>query len=343
MHIRTRIARSFGCLLACAMMLGVGACGAQTVKPVQDAQGATMYPVKINEAFQSLLYLPLYVAKDKGLFAKHGIVIDGAIGNSGTGGAALTTVLRGDAGFALGGPENVAYMNARGGKTVSVSTAANSAPTWIVSRDGTPLKSVADLKGHSVSVSAPGTTTNTLLKEGLKAAGMTYGKDVRVHEVQQGSEISTVVTGRTQYAIANEPYISQSLEKGLRIVYSWTSVYPEYAYSTFMTSRAFVEKNPQVVQRFVASINDALHYIHGDRRGSIAVARAWFPALQPSVLSAAVQRMIDSNVYPESALITPQAMRTAMQRQINAGNLKAMPEYTNVVNPLFATRAESKS
>lgn len=32
-----------------------------------------------------------------------------------------------------------------------------------------------------------------------------------------------------------------------------------------------------------------------------------------------------------------------MQRQINAGNLKAMPEYTNVVNPLFATRAESKS
>lgn len=268
MHIRTRIARSFRCLLACAMMLGVGACGAQTVKPVQDAQGATMYPVKINEAFQSLLYLPLYVAKDKGLFAKHGIVIDGAIGNSGTGGAALTTVLRGDAGFALGGPENVAYMNARGG---------------------------------------------------------------------------TVVTGRTQYAIANEPYISQSLEKGLRIVYSWTSVYPEYAYSTFMTSRAFVEKNPQVVQRFVASINDALHYIHGDRRGSIAVARAWFPALQPSVLSAAVQRMIDSNVYPESALITPQAMRTAMQRQINAGNLKAMPEYTNVVNPLFATRAESKS
>lgn len=330
------------CAFSCAMvtLISVSACGSQSAS--EDSNGNKVYTVKVNEAFKSLLYLPLYVAQDQGFFTKNQIKLDGAIGNSGTGGTALTTVLRGNANFALGGPENTAYMNAKGGQTLSVSAAANSAPSWILSKDKSTLKSIADLKGHTVSVSMPGTTTNTLLKEGLKKAGLTYGSDVKVHEVQQGSEISAVVSGRADYAIANEPYVSQGIQQGLGIVYDWTKIYPEYAYSTFMTSRQYAKQNPQAVQHFVDAINQALQYIHSHQQATITIAQKRFPSLGDAVVSAAVKRMIAANVYPTNALITKKALQVAMQRQVNAGNLKKLPEYNNLVDASFAKSAEGK-
>jgi NitT/TauT family transport system substrate-binding protein len=321
----------------CAMIVAVGltACGSSSA-----GSSKGVYTIRINEAFKSLLYLPLYVAQDKGFLGKNNIKIDGEIGNSGTGGVALTAVLHGDADFALGGPENTAYMNAKGGQTVSVAAAANSAPAWVVSKDGTALNSMADLKGSSIAVSTPGTTTNTLLKEGLQQAGLSYNGDVKAQEVQQGSEISSVITGHTDYAVANEPYISQGVQKGLKIVYDWTKVYPEYAYSTFMTSRNFVKNNPDLVQHFVDAINQSLQYIHAHPEETVAVAQHRFPQLDKTVVADAVHRMIAANVYPKSALITPKAVQVAMQRQVNAGNLKVLPRYDDLIDPSFAKKAE---
>src|ERR1700722_17422638 len=59
--------------------------------------------INIRQAFQSMLYLPLYVAIDGGFFTKEGL--DVTKQTSGSPSAALSAVLSGSADFSLHGPE----------------------------------------------------------------------------------------------------------------------------------------------------------------------------------------------------------------------------------------------
>src|SRR3546814_17392694 len=68
--------------------------------------------VTISQAFQSMLYLPFYVAIDKGFFKKEGIDVDKDTAGSPT--AALSAVLSGSAQFSLHGPEWTAIAAPQG-------------------------------------------------------------------------------------------------------------------------------------------------------------------------------------------------------------------------------------
>src|ERR1700730_12931784 len=68
----------------------------------------------ISQAFQSLLYLPLYVAIDEGLFAKQGL--DVTKETAGAPPVALNAVISGSAQFSLHGPEWTAIAASKGGE-----------------------------------------------------------------------------------------------------------------------------------------------------------------------------------------------------------------------------------
>ena len=71
----------------------------------------------ISQAFQSLLYLPLYVAIDEGLFAKQGL--DVTKETAGAPPVALNAVISGSAQFSLHGPEWTAIAASKGGEVQS--------------------------------------------------------------------------------------------------------------------------------------------------------------------------------------------------------------------------------
>lgn len=337
-----RFARGIATLSGVALLLSACA-GATDGSTESSAAGdeATQetYDVKITQAFQSLYYLSLYVAQERGFFEENGINIDGEIGNAGSGGAALATVLQGESQIALGGPENVAFTNEKGGSTVAFSAAANSAPNWMVARHGVEFESIEDVVGKSITVATCCVTANTLLKELLASNGIEWGVDVTINEVQQGSEVAPAISGSTDFAVAGEPLISQAVSQGLEIVYDWTEQYPDFAYSTFMTTREIAEEQPEMIAAFTRSINSALEHIHADPEDAVAVAIDVFPELDPEVVEAAVNRMIESNVYPESALVTESAITNALERQVYVGNLAELPAYEDVIDPSFAEEA----
>lgn len=308
--------------------------------PTDEATGEDeVYQVRVTQAFQSLYYLSLYVAQERGFFEEEGIDLVGGLGNAGSGGAALATVLQGESQIALGGPENVAFTNAEGGDTVAFSAAANSAPNWMVAAEGVTFDTPADLAGKSITVATCCVTSNTLLKELLQSNDLEWGVDVTINEVQQGSEVAPAITGGTDFAVAGEPLVSQAVQQGLKIVYDWTEQYPDFAYSSFMTTREILESEPEMIQHFTNAINSALEYIHSEPDGAIEVAIGAFPELEEEVVSAAVTRMIDSNVYPPSAVITESAITSALERQTFVGNLAELPAYDAVIDPSFAEMA----
>jgi len=291
--------------------------------------------ILVTEAFHSLLYLPLYVAKHEGLFSQHNIDVP-VIRAAGSGPTALASVLAGESQFSVHGPEHVGFAQEKGGHAKAISAVANSAPVWVLARQEVKFDSPADLKGKKVVVGlAPG-TSNTLLKRLIKDQGYTIGNEVMVSEVQNGSELGPVLAGRADIAVLYQPQVEQGLSQGLKIAHAFTTDYPSYAFSTINASQAMIDGNPDLVKRFVASIQASLAMIHASPEKAQAVARKEFPSLDPAVVNAAVQRMISANVYPPAVTITPAAFDNAIDMQKFVGNIKTDMRYADIVDPKFA-------
>jgi len=72
--------------------------------------------VTLSQAFQSMLYLPLYVAIDQGFFTQQGLDLEKQTAGSPT--VALNAVISKSADFSLHGPEWVAIAASKGLKKI---------------------------------------------------------------------------------------------------------------------------------------------------------------------------------------------------------------------------------
>jgi NitT/TauT family transport system substrate-binding protein len=298
------------------------------------AQADDMDTILINEAFHSLLYLPVYVAKHEGIFNDHNIDVP-VVRSAGSGPAALASVLSGESQFSVHGPEHVGFAQEQGGSGKAISAVANSAPVWVLAHPELDYSSPTDLAGKEVVVGlAPG-TSNTLIRRLIEDAGLTG--EVNVTEVQNGSELGPVLSGRGDIAVLYQPQVEQGISQGLEIIHAFTDDYPEYAFSTINTSQDMIDNNPDLVARFVEAINDSLAFIHSDADTAKAVARLEFGDLQGDVVDAAVQRMIDNNVYPENVMITEEAFTNAIEMQQFVGNIKGEMYYDDIVDASFSS------
>ncbi|WP_218015036.1 ABC transporter substrate-binding protein [Cobetia sp. 5-25-4-2] len=315
------------------MMIGLGL--AVSVIPFQ-AQAKDMDTILINEAFHSLLYLPVYVAKHEGIFNDYDIEVP-VVRSAGSGPAALASVLAGESQFSVHGPEHVGFAQEQGGSGKAISAVANSAPVWALARPDLDYTSPADLAGKEVVVGlAPG-TSNTLIKRLIEEAGLEG--DVTLTEVQNGSELGPVLSGRGDIAVTYQPQVEQGISQGLKIIHAFTDDYPEYAFSTINTSQEMIDNNPDLVLRFVNAINDSLALIHTDSDVAKAVAREEFGDLSGEVVDAAVQRMIENNVYPKDVMITKEAFTNAIEMQQFVGNIKSEMYYDDIVDDSFSIKA----
>jgi len=304
------------------------------------AYAAAPQRVVIYQAFQSLLYLPLYVGIDKGLFAAQGLDVRKVTANSGAAGVAA--VIGGNATFSLQDPMTAVLANLKGADLVNVALVVNGAPVWLVTQrnapGSTPVKTIDDLKGKTISTAIPPSTSTYLLERLLKAQKIKADLDT----VQIGTEPAPMLAGRADAAALYEPQLDESLAAGSRIIYAFTSHYPGgYAFSTIDTQRATVKNKPALVQDFVSGLAAAERLMHRSPETALAVAYQEFPTLPKPVIRAAVQRMVAEDVYPAGTTITQQAFANALALQVFIGNIKpGEVHYEAAIDDDFATKAD---
>jgi NitT/TauT family transport system substrate-binding protein len=285
--------------------------------------------VTISQAFQSMLYLPLYVAIDGGFFTKAGL--DVTKQTAGSPSAALSAVLSGSAEFSLHGPEWTAVAAEKGADVDVIANVVNGAAVWIAAAPDVKFGGVKDLKDQVVVSGQMPTTSTSLFFKLLKENGMSPA-DIKLVQVPLGSEIGPLVAGQSKIAVMYEPGLDQAVAKGMKVVLGFPKLYGEYAFSCITAKRSV---DPDSAARFVKGLQDALLYMQSDPAGTAAIARKEFPTLDPVVVNAAVKRMLAEGVYPKSVDITPKALTVAMDTQIALGNLKQQPKYDTFIARSF--------
>lgn len=159
----------------------------------------------------------VFVAQDKGFFAKHGLNAKVVVRNTGS---ALTKSLRaGEIDFAPAAFTNLPVALEKGIKLRGVvgylgghfSAPASDGNVGIIARPGSGIKSVKDLKGKTVGVSF-GTTGDLYLQEVLKKNGISKN-DIKRINVRPPSHVSTLDSGGVQAVVAWEPNVTRALDK----------------------------------------------------------------------------------------------------------------------------------
>ena len=292
---------------ACLVASGAFATSAQAAEPVV-----------IYQAFQSIQYLPLYVAIDKGMFEKNGLAVQKI--TAGSGAAGVAAVIGGHADFSLQDPMTAMLANLKGASLINVANVVAGVPVWVITPNDSKVKTVGDLAGKSVSTALPPSTSTYLLQRLINEQKLA---DVKMNTVQIGTELAPVTAGRSEAAALYMPQAETGLAQGYRIVYAFPKAYPGgYAFSTIDTLSSTVKNKPKMVAAFVKSIAEAEALIQQSPDTAKSVARSEFPSLDPKIVDSAVQRLIDQKIYAVTPDISEQAFRNALDLQESVGNIK---------------------
>jgi NitT/TauT family transport system substrate-binding protein len=303
------------------------------------AMAAPAQKVVIYQAFQSLLYLPLYVGIDSGIFAKHGLDVDKV--TAGSGAAGVAAVIGGNAMFSLQDPMTAVLADLKGAKLTNIALVVNGAPVWVVTLGKSPVTTMASFSGKSIATAIPPSTSTYLLQRLLKEKKIGASMDT----VQIGTELAPLAAGRADAAAVYEPQLDEGIAAGDKIIYSFTKHYPGgYAFSTIDVLDKTVKAQPALVQKFVDGLAQAERLMHKSPSMLLKIAEKEFPSLPKPVLRAAVARMVQENVYPAKPEISPEAFNNALALQEFIGNIKqGSVNYDDAVDDQFARSADQSA
>jgi NitT/TauT family transport system substrate-binding protein len=284
--------------------------------------------VTLSQAFQSMLYLPLYVAIDEGFFTQQGI--DLTKETAGAPSVALSAVISGSAQFSIHGPEWTAIAASKGAPVDIIANVVNGAAVWIATSPDFKFTGIKDVKGQKVVTGLMPTTSTSLFIKLLKENGMDAKTDVDMIQVAIGSEPGPFIAKQADIAVMYEPGLDQAVAKGMKVVLGFPKSYGPYAFSA-VTARNDVD--PDTAQRVVNAMEMAMRFM--PKNEAKTIEKKEFPTLDPVVVEAAVKRMLADGVYPPSVDITPEALKVSMDTQIALGNLAAQPDYKAFVVKKF--------
>ena len=119
-------------------------------------------------------HLPIWVAKDAGLFEKNGLNVEPV---QIRGGSLITlAIITGNLQFSGAGAESVVAARASGGDVVLLACPVDADPVYLITRP--EIKSAQDLKGQASAVTRYGSTTHFYLRAALKYVGLNPEKDM---------------------------------------------------------------------------------------------------------------------------------------------------------------------
>jgi NitT/TauT family transport system substrate-binding protein len=287
--------------------------------------------VKIALPVLSLESMPIFIAQDKGFFAKHGVEVE-VIASRG-GGEAMKAFISGDVEFVGTGFPEVGLMRERGVDVELYFAQTSGVPFALLTRKDLSIKSVADLKGKNIAVTSPGSLTTNMTRYLLKQAGLDPDRDVGLISVGGGGEILGALQGnKVEAAMLFEPFVTVAVKQNIAdiLVDVGTSL-DAFSSAPLAISKAFLDKSPQQADGLHAALLEGLNFLHSDHAGTLALAQQHFPGMKPDIIQAALERM--DKLFSRDGKFTRANIERTQQICKELGIIKASYAYDDVVAP----------
>lgn len=298
--------------------------------------------VTVSE-FRGLNWSSAYLADALGYFTEEGLDVEFKIYKDGP--VAFQGMHAGDSDFCLLSTEPVLKAQDSGFESVLVLT--NTDMRGYAFATQPEIKTIADLKGKTVFAGMPGSAPYSFVLSLLSDAGLSendvsfinleYGAlvnalaakqiDGSFFDVYQRAEIQAAVPGINIQIDATNPETHKQLYGS------------EYCQTTIVTcTKAFADKNPETVQKFVNASVKALNWMSKNKVETIAHTLApYFEGMDEAVLVSKLETILPT--FSATGIINPEGYGTVEKFCVDQGLIQAPIGYDVMVRPDFAEKA----
>jgi NitT/TauT family transport system substrate-binding protein len=276
-------------------------------------------------------FVPLDVGIQQGIFTKHGIEVESL--NLG-GAAKLQQALAAKAiDIGLGsGPALI--FTAKGAPQLGIASMAGPplVMTLIVAKDG-PIKTVADLKGKTVSISAPGGVPEWLVRQLSQHQG--WGPD-GINMIGLGADSAQIAALRTGQVVGlpNDIGVATRLEHDgiARILVRFGDIVPTFIMHVIFASTDAIENRPEDLKKFLAGWFDTIRYMRTHKAEVVRIG-AEVTHVSPDVESTVYDVVMP--MFSDTGRFDPKATVVLAKSFVDLKLLPSEPDMTKLYTEKF--------
>ena len=276
-------------------------------------------PVRIAYSSISGAMLPLWVAKDKKLFDKHGVDVEVMYIR----GVAIEALLAGEVQFVRASPPSVVRSTLRGADLAIIANTVNVAVFSMMTKP--EIKRPEDLRGKKVGVTNLGDSPDLVLSLLLERWGLQRNKDVTVLGIRGGMPelLVSVAKGFVDGGMISAPNNLRGKKLGLNELVDAADYGIPYVNSPLSTRRSFITSNRDTVMRILRAYQESVQEIRGDKNGALKIL-AKYVRLDDPVILGEVYRIYGDRHLPRTIAVDLEGVR---------GLLKALGSEAAGANP----------
>jgi NitT/TauT family transport system substrate-binding protein len=255
-------------------MLRAAFCAAALAAAMVSLSPARAERITVSQYGILVPTLPYAVALEKGFFKEEGLDIDGIIGSHG-GGTSVRNMLASDLPVAeMALPAAIAASK----QNIDVRILGDMAHTigelvW-VAKKGSPVKTIADLKGKKAAFTSPRGVTEIIIKTVLKRAGILDDTQT-IAAGGIGAAVTALNQGAVDAATLVDPVLTRT-GQNYQIVFEARKELPDLSWTVFVTTAKYLAANEDKVRKILRARTKAVDFIYANRDEAMRIyAKHW--------------------------------------------------------------------
>ena len=296
--------------------------------------------IRVAEVAHSVFYIPWYVANSEGYFKEEGLDVEIIL----TPGADKVTsaVLSNDVEIGFCGSEATIYVY-NGGESdylVNFAGLTKKDGSFIVSREKDDNFNLSKLKGKKIIGGRIGGMPEMTLEWTLKENGISIN-DVDIDtSIAFASMGGAFIGGEGDYVSLFEPTALEVEKAGYGyVVASLGELGGNVPYTTFNARKSYIEKNPEIINKFVKALQKGLDYTYSHSSKEIASSITnYFPDTSLNDLEQIVKRYIDIDSWYKTTYIDENDFKHVQEIMKNSKQLDKEVPYDKLVNNKYSKK-----
>jgi len=252
-------------VLAVASAVGLAGCGSDEPASSSGDDGDAAKTTTVSVGVIPIIDVaPLYLGIQKGFFSSRGLEVKPVPAQGGA--AIVPAVMTGSQQFGFSNVVSLLTAREKGLPLLSIAAGASSTGdpaadvNAVLVGKGSTLKTAKDLEGKKVAINSLNNIGDTTIKAAVEKAGGDPSK-VTFVELPFPDMPAQLERGNVDAAWESEPFRSQIVAAGGRILFdNLTETYPKLQIAQYFTTETYQKANAEVVESFVAGINESMEY-----------------------------------------------------------------------------------
>jgi len=296
--------------------------------------------ITLIENFRAVFYGPFYAACALGAYEREGIEV--TIKTSTDPANTVNFLVSGEGEVSWGGPLRILFTLEKtpAARPVAFCEVVGRDPFFLVGREPRPNFRLPDLRGRRLATVSEVPTPWMCLQRDLRNAGLDPSAIDRIGGASMADNVEALRQGRADVIQVFQPYAAQLETEGKGHIWYAAASRGLTSYTTLNTTRAFLEREPEVALKMCRAIVRTQKWIGAHDGADLAEAIGhYFPGLPRSVLADSFRQYQSLGVWNASPLLKPEGFDWLRDAALDAGLLRAPISYADCVDMRFAERA----